>query len=384
MKRSLIYLFTLAALILFIGAAPTHTAFGQTVNASSSQPAPAVDVNKIVAALSSKETEFRQALNSYAFKRDAVIQMIGMGGQIAGEYHRVSHFTFDDSGNRFEKIVFFPMPTFNNVTAEDIEDLSGVNPFALEANKINQYNFTYAGKERIDELDLYIFDVAPKVMPNPKTKQRLFQGRIWVDDRDFQIVKSRGKGVPETKDNKFPNVETFREQIDGRYWFPTYSYADEELVFGNGSVLHIRLRVKYTDFVKGRVEVKITEVDGDEAPDTPEAKPKPQQPEVNSTTPQANPQAKAPLTGGVLNDKAIELPQPVYPEAAKQAGISGLVKVEVTINEQGKVIAAEATDGPKELRAAAVEAARKARIEPVRLHGGLIKVTGVLTYNFVK
>jgi TonB family protein len=370
MKRSFIYPLIVAALILFSGSTPAHHAFAQAVTASAGQPAAPVDVNRVISTFTAKETEFRRALNSYAFKRDAVIQVIGMGGQIAGEYHRVSHFTFDDSGNRFEKIVFFPMPTYAGITAEDIEDLSGVNPFALEAEKINQYNLSYVGKERIDELNLFIFDVAPKVMPDPKTKQRLFQGRIWVDDRDFQIVKSRGKGVPETKINKFP----------------TYSYADEELVFGSGEVVHIRIRIKYTDFVKGHAEVKITEVDGDEVPNAPEQQPKttPQQPETNSTKPTAAPPSRTQITGGVLNDKAIEMPKPNYPEAAKRAGISGIVKVRVKIDEEGNVIEAEAIDGPKELREAAVEAARKARFEPVRLHGGLIKVTGVLTYNFAK
>ncbi len=383
MKRSLIYTFALFALVFFSAVTPAERAFAQAVTASSAQPAP-VDMNKVIAAFTAKETQFRKALNSYAFKRDAVIQVIGMGGQIAGEYHRVSHFTFDDSGNRFEKIVFFPTPTYPGVTAEDIEDLSGVNPFALEAHKINQYNFTYVGKERIDELDLYIFDIAPKVLPDPKTEQRLFQGRIWVDDHDLQIVKSRGKGVPETKKNKFPYVETYREQIDGNYWFPTYSYADEELVFGDGSVTHIRIRIKYTDFVKGRVEIKITDVeDGGEVPNGPEQKKgTPQQPEVNST-PSSQP-SKEQITGGVLNGKAIEMPKPDYPEAARQAGIHGLVKVEVTINEDGEVIAAEATDGPKELREAAVAAAKKARFAPVLLHGARIKVTGVLTYKFEK
>jgi TonB family protein len=388
MKRFFTYLFALSTLFLFHGATPSQTVFAQTASTASAaaQPAPA-EVSKIIAAFTAKETEFRRALNSYAFKRDAVIQVIGMGGQIAGEYHRVSNFTFDDSGNRYEKIVFFPMPSYGGITAEDIEDLGGVNPFALEADKINQYNFTYAGKERIDELNLYIFDVAPKVVPDPKTKVRMFQGRIWVDDHDLQIVKSYGKGVPETKINKFPKVETYREQVDGRYWFPTYSYADEELVFGSGEVLHLRLKVRYTDFQKGHVDIKITEVDGDDVPaNAPQQKPTPQQPEVNaapqpSSTP---PPSRTPLTGGMLNDKALEMPKPVYPEAAKQAGIHGVVKVQVTIDEEGKVIAAEATDGPKELREAAVEAARLARFEPVRLHGARIKVYGVLTYRFEK
>ena len=148
-------------------------------------------IDEIVRKFTAKETQFRSALNSYAFKRDALLQILGMGGQVTGEYHRVSDFTFDDAGNRFEKINFFPMPSMpaGTVTVEDLEDLGGVNPFALEAAKINQYNFKYIGKERIDELDLYVFDVAPKATPDAKnTKERFFIGRIWVDDRDLQIV----------------------------------------------------------------------------------------------------------------------------------------------------------------------------------------------------
>ncbi|HEX8845183.1 MAG TPA: TonB family protein [Pyrinomonadaceae bacterium] len=367
MKPFFIYTFALAALVLIGGASHPRSASAQTVTTVAGNAKPA-DVERIIREFSAKEAEFRRALNEYAFKRDAVIQVIGMGGQVAGEYHRISNFTFDNSGNRFEKIVFFPMPTFAGVTAEDIEDLSGVNPFALEASKINQYNFTYVGKERIDELDLYIFDVTPKVMPDPKTKQRLFQGRIWVDDRDLQIVKSRGKGVPETKLNKFPMVETIREQIDGRYWFPTYSYADEELVYGSGEVQHIRLRIKYSDFQKGHVDIKITEIeDGEKDTGTPQT---------------SNDVAQMPIRGSVLNDKAIEMPRPNYPEEAKQRHVTGTVKVEVTIDEEGKVIAAEAIEGPKELRAAAVEAAKKARFPQTRLHGQFIKISGILTYKF--
>ena len=369
MKRFFRHTLALSALVLFSALFSSHQAAAQAVNAASAgQP---VDVQKIVSTLTAKETEFRRALNSYAFKRDAVIQVIGMGGQIAGEYHRVSHFTFDSQGNRYEKIVFFPMPTYPGVTAEDIEDLSGVNPFALEAQNIGKYNFSYAGRERIDELDLYVFDVTPKVIPDPKTKERLFTGRIWVDDHDMQIVKSRGKGVPETKTNKFPVVETYREQIDGRYWFPTYSYADEELVFDNGDVLHIRIRVTYKDYEQGHVDIRITDAeDGGEIEDATKQKP--------TTTPLT----KNEIRGASLNSRAIELPKPVYPEAARSAGIRGTVKVSVTVDERGNVTEAEAIEGPKELREAAVEAARRARFDPPRVHGAPIKIDGVLTYEF--
>lgn len=233
------------------------------------------DLDRIISTFTAKETEFRKALNNYAFKREAILQDIGMGGQITGEYHRISNFTFDDSGNRFEKISFFPMPTMGSITQEDIEDLGGVNQFALEASKISQYNFVYVGKERIDELNLYVFDVTPKVIPDPKKiKDRLFTGRIWVDDQDLQIVKTKGKGVPETKSNKYPVVETYRQQIDGRYWFPTYAYADEELVFDSGQIQHVRMKVTYSEYKEARSDVKI--IEGDIVDDSePETKPVP-------------------------------------------------------------------------------------------------------------
>jgi hypothetical protein len=236
-----------------------------------------VDADRIIRSFTAKETQFRNALNQYSFKRDAVIQTIGQGGQISGEYHRVSTFTFDDSGNRYEKIGFFPMPTLTeiNVTIEDLEDLGGVNQFALEASKINQYNFTYAGKERLDELNTYVFDVAPKITPDPKkSKERFFKGRIWVDDQDLQIVKARGKGVPEGKNDRYPSFEIYREHIDGKYWFPTYSYADEELAFPSGQTVHLRALVRYTDFVRGSGKLRI--IDDDEIVNKPSpAKPSP-------------------------------------------------------------------------------------------------------------
>lgn len=358
-------------------------------------------IDEIIRKFAAKETEFRRALNSYAFKRDALIQTIGMGGQVTGEYHRVSAFTFDDQGNRFEKINYFPMPSFGGVTQEDLEDLGGVNPFALEAAKINQYNFKYAGKERIDELDLYVFDVAPKITPDAKkTKERFFLGRIWVDDRDLQIVKSKGKAIPETKINKFPVVETYREQIDGQYWFPTYAYADDDLIFENGTDMRIRMQVKYTDFVVGRGRVTITEVG--EAPEqtkpeipstskNPEPQPSPtpstqtsSPSSTSQTTPATSTDDTDPRDVGFLNGRAIDLPKPDYPAEAKKNHVTGQVQVKVILDVQGRIVSAEAVFGPAPLRAAAVAAAKRARFQPYIMDGVAVKVFGILTYDFVE
>ena len=251
------------------------------------------DVERIIRALAQKEAEFRKALNEYGFRREAILQTIAWGGQISGEYLRVSSFVFDDSGNRYEKILKFPVPTISEIqiTAEDLEDFGGVQSFALDISKIGEYNFAYIGKEKLDELDTHVFDVTPKVMSDArrlavlkKSKQheRFFQGRIWVDDRDFQIVKSRGKGVPEFE-QRFPTFETYREQIDGKYWFPTYTYADDELNFKTGQTVHLRMRIRFTDFERLRGRVRVIEQadelkDKTQDPDRPTPTPPPAKP----------------------------------------------------------------------------------------------------------
>jgi TonB family protein len=229
---------------------------------------------------------------------------------------------------------------------------------------IDQYNFRYVGKEKIDELDLYIFDVTPKVIPKfKKATERFFSGRIWVDDKDLQIVKTKGKGVPEDKNNKFPTVETYREHIDGRYWFPTYSYADEELVFDSGDSLHIRMKIRYTDFTPTRATLKVTEIGGND--------------EGTGSTGVAKP-----VDLGALNSKATSLPKPIITEEMKRLKATGRITVRVIVDENGKVVSAQALNGVLVLREAAEAAARQATFEPLVQDGITVRVTGLLTYDF--
>ena len=218
------------------------------------------EIDKVIAKFTRNERLFREALNIYAFNRNAAISTIGMGGQITGTYRRDSFLTFDSGGARIEKILFAPISTLTEITVTqaDIENLGGLDPFAIEPQHIDKYKFTYLGKEKIDELDLFVFEVAPKVMPKAeKNGLQLFAGRIWVDDKDMLIVKSKGKAVPEYKDERFPIIETWRENIDGKYWFPSFSSSDDELVFRNGQVVKIKVRVKYSNYRVGRTDVTI-------------------------------------------------------------------------------------------------------------------------------
>ena len=275
MKRTKILLFGL--IVVCFSAISGFAQESKIVKTEMSQ----AEIDRIVKAFTAKEAEFRDALGSYVYYRNAKIQTIGMGGQVSGVYHRDSFMALNDQGRRAEKIVYFPISTIKEIviTPEDIENLGSINPFALDPSKAALYNFTFVGKEKIDELDLYVFDVAPKVLPDPKkSKQLLFLGRIWVDDEDLQIVKSKGKAVPEGKNSRYPVVETWRENVGGKYWFPSYATSDDELVFDSGFSVKLKMRVSYKDYTQGKSEVRILDDPEETPPTSPTPTPTPKKP----------------------------------------------------------------------------------------------------------
>ena len=204
------------------------------------------DQARVLALFMSDETAFQRAFMRYSFRRDAVLQRLGMGGQVAGEFHRVSVISFDEQGRQKEKVLQMGIPSLAP-SQTDIDDLNTIQLFVLEASKLNLYDFKLVGREKVDEIGTYVFDVSPRTMPNPKkSKERFFQGRVWIDDQDFLIVKARGKGVPEDKE-AFPVFDYYREH-DGHYWVPSFVNANDQLVMPSGDVVRVRVRVKYTDY----------------------------------------------------------------------------------------------------------------------------------------
>jgi hypothetical protein len=222
----------------------------QAKSQTTSQPS----IPEVIRQFTEAETKNKIARNNYTFTQDVDFLRIGEAGSIAGRYHRVSDIIFDDLGNRVEKITYFPPPTVESITKEDLQDFGGVQPFALTTEDLPKYQLNYVGKEKIDELNTYVFEVKPRQM---RKGERYIEGRIWVDDQDLQIVKVAGQAVPQFEDNKFPHFETYRENIDGHYWFPTYTYADETLEFKKGPPLHLRMTVRYTNYKKfsGRIRL---------------------------------------------------------------------------------------------------------------------------------
>ncbi|MBV9342122.1 MAG: hypothetical protein JO159_14705 [Acidobacteria bacterium] len=224
-----------------------------------SDPPKGISVQEIIQRFAAKEKEFKEARDEYTFRQDVRVQTLD-GTAVNGEYREVFDVTYDDQGHHLENVVFAPQSTLTEVmmSPEDLQDIRHLLPFVLTTDEIPEYDILYVGQQQEDELHCYVFDIAPKKI---EAKKRYFQGRIWVDDQDLQIVKTSGKTVPDIRkknnENLFPKFTTWREQVDGRYWFPAYTKADDTLHFKLNDV-HIREIVKYTDYKRFGSKVKIT------------------------------------------------------------------------------------------------------------------------------
>src|SRR6266849_1710832 len=236
---------------------------------------PALPIEQIIQKFGDRELEFRKERDNYTYTQTFVVQTIDVDGRPDGEYRMTSDILFTPEGKRYEKVISAPPPTLERIqlSQQDMDDLEHVQPFVLTSQELPKYDVKYIGREQLDELSTYVFDVAPKKI---EKKQRYFQGRIWVDDTDLQIVKSYGKAVPDVVTKKgvegaFPLFETFRENIEGHYWFPIYTRSDDVLRFSSGSV-RIHMTVRYANYKRFGATIKIgkpVEIQEDKKPDKP-------------------------------------------------------------------------------------------------------------------
>ncbi len=232
---------------------------------SSSQPSPQ-EIQQIISRFAAKEKEFKAARDNYTYRQIVKVEELTSDGDVTGTYQMQEDVIFTPEGERVEKVVYAPMSTLRHISLspEDEKDLRAIQPFVLTSDDLYKYNINYQGRQKVDELTTFVFSVSPKTL---EKGQRYFEGQIWVDDRDYQIVKTYGKAVPDIRkkgqENLFPRFETYREQIDGKYWFPTWTGADDTLHFSTGAQ-RIRMIVRYENYKQFRSNVTITY--GDEVP----------------------------------------------------------------------------------------------------------------------
>jgi hypothetical protein len=282
---SRLFLTTVLLLILSAGvfsaqqqAAPASTP-AQTSGANSStisNEPPAIPVEQIIQKFGDRELEFKKERDNYTYTQTFVVQVIDNDGQVAGEHRMTSDILFTPDGKRYEKVTSAPPPTLEraglSLSQQDLDDVEHVQPFVLTTTDLPKYDVKYVGREQLDELSTYVFDVAPKKI---EKNQRYFQGRIWVDDKDLNIVKSDGKAVPDiikkNNENIFPRFETFRENIEAHYWFPTYTRSDDVLHFSSGPI-HMRMTIRYANYKRFGATIRIgnpVEIKDDKKPTKP-------------------------------------------------------------------------------------------------------------------
>jgi hypothetical protein len=210
-----------------------------------------ITVPELIQQFTAEETKLKEARSHYTYTQDLMVQTLN-GTTVDGQFHEVTSISYDDKGKRIENVTFAEQSTLRGIqlSAEDMEDVRVFMPLMLTTDDLPQYNLTYAGQQHVDDLDTYVFHVVPK---KEEKNKRYFQGRVWVDNHDLQIVKACGKSVPDaihTKKNQpqelRPIFVSYRQPVDGK-WFPAYVRVDDTLHFRAESV-HVREILKFTGY----------------------------------------------------------------------------------------------------------------------------------------
>src|SRR5277367_5545364 len=290
-SRSALFLLILFLLTSALATLPAAAQEG----ALDSAPPKGTTPEEIIKRFAEREKLFKEARDHYTYRQDIKVETRD-GDTVTGQYHEVFDVLYDDKGHRIENVVFAPQSSLEqgglSLDEGDVQDFRNRLPFVLTTEEVPEYNILYVGQQQEDTLHCFVFDIAPKQIVG---KKRYFQGRIWVDDKDFQIVKTYGQAVPEIRDTKkkgkeehlYPKFTTWRQQVDNQYWFPTYTRADDTLHFNTGDI-HIREIVKYEDYKRFGANVKIL-YQGKEVPKADQKTPAPDQKKPDDKAPNPPP-----------------------------------------------------------------------------------------------
>jgi hypothetical protein len=272
--------FTASALLLALAASLTASAqagFGPL----DSTPPTGLTTDQIITKFGARETEFRNARDNYTFRQTVKIDIVNDANKVDGEYQQVTDIVFDRDGKRTEHVIFAPPNTLDNsatpvmMSPVDFDEIEHRLPFILTTEDLPKYDVKYLGRQKVDDLDTYVFEAGPRQI---QKGQHYFQGKVWVDQQDYEIVLVNGKTVPQDTrpghEDLQPPFTTYYEQIDGKNWFPTYTKAEGRLHFQaqDGSLtqdVHMRSVVKYSDYKLFRATSRIIYDGQDITPDKP-------------------------------------------------------------------------------------------------------------------
>jgi hypothetical protein len=207
-----------------------------------------------------RESETAEAQGNYTYRQSVTIDELDGHGARSGGYHEVRDIIFSPQQERSEQMIGKPADTLSRLrlTDEDFRDIREVQPFLLTKDQVFLYETHFRGEEAMDGVDSYVLQVRPRQILQG---QRLFDGMLWVSKIDYSIIRSEGQAVPQMRtlknENLFPHFTTLRQKVDGDFWFPVTTYADDTLDFRTGPQ-RIRLVIRYSGYKKFGADSKIT------------------------------------------------------------------------------------------------------------------------------
>jgi hypothetical protein len=212
---------------------------------------PALPPAEIIQAFTKKEELYQNTRAQFASRKTIRIQEFGPDGKPAGEYTATYDLMRSGDGRLYEKAIAAPESTLQYLSfePEDAQVLARVPAYPVTVSQLSKYDVKYLSTEKVDEVDCYIFQVSPRTLDR---QHPLFDGVIWVDQKYLEVVKTYGKWVTDMGEVQPPTLpfsmfETYRENVDGKYWFPNYSRADGTYKMKDRNV-PIRVTIKWTNF----------------------------------------------------------------------------------------------------------------------------------------
>jgi hypothetical protein len=197
-----------------------------------------------------RETETEAERNEYMYRQTVTIEELDGNGVMRGDYREVRDVIFSPTRERTEETIGKPRNGLKNLilTDEDFRDIRDIQPLVLTDDKLWNYETKFKGEENVDDVDCWVLQVRPRQILEG---QRLFDGMVWIDKKDYNIVRMTGRAVPQIRtlktENLFPSFTTIRKPIDRKHWFPVYTYADDTLQFRGGPQRE-RLKIEYSGY----------------------------------------------------------------------------------------------------------------------------------------
>jgi hypothetical protein len=197
-----------------------------------------------------RETETEAERNQYMYRQTFTLNELDDHGGVRGQYKEVRDIIFSPEHERTEEMVGTPENRLKNLilTDEDFHDIRDIQPLVLTEDRLWNYETKTRGDENMDGVDCWVLQARPRQI---LAGQRFFDGLIWVDKKEFNIVRMEGRAEPQIRsmksENLFPRFTTIRRPVDGSHWFPMETYADDTLEFRTGPQRE-RLRISYSNY----------------------------------------------------------------------------------------------------------------------------------------